>query len=292
MFTIWCMSLNRNGREFLGIWRGVREFTELWRGARLLWQKEVPEVSKPKLQKVYVTAASGADLALLDFVLWAIGKGYVGQVTAVIGGEVHSFGGEAPLLSVRSVVEGNDGREAMLALGEDSELFLDSLHAGDAISVNLVLEPSRDIMEGFSAYPFDKVWYKEVLALPAVVEGGVVTVDALPCLLPDSRFVTLVYYMGFGQRDDWDTNHYTVSGTATITLNNMVVGTRGFSLGTSIIWCQEWTLGVPQNLLETVLADVNNRPLSLTVKDGRTDLFVSFAWEWKKIETSISLVVL
>ena len=275
--------IQRADRPFLGIWRGNREFTELRRGSRVLWQKDVPEEPKEKLTTLTLTAASNADLALLDFVLWAIGQGHTGHVTATIGGEVHSLGGVAPLLSVRSEVSGNDGRTATLSIGEESALNVESLRVGEAISVELVLEAG-------GPYKSEDGQNWNAFYLPATVSEGLVEVSAMPCLLPDSRWVKLSCD---ADCIDGSLLNPTTSlkRTVTIKLNEVVMGTASCVITSGITWCTAWTYSVPESKLNTVLATTDKRPLSLTVTNMPTGYFNSIYWNWDKIDTVLTLIV-
>lgn len=268
--------IQRADRPFLGIWRGNREFTELRRGDRVLWQKDVTEQPQEKLRSLTVTAASNADLALPDFVLWAIGQGHTGHVTATIGGEVHSLGGVAPLLSVRSEVSGNDGRTATLAIGEGSELHEESLHVGDAISVELVLEAGE-------------VW------LPKELSSNTYTADPLPCLLPDARWAQLVgvAYRRVGGMAA--AVGITQKSTLDIQLNGVSVGTVLCSIAANCLYESVWSFGVPESALNEVLAETDERPMVLVAGNTPTSCFekagTGVKLVWGRIETVITLIV-
>lgn len=262
--------IQRADRPFLGIWRGDREFTELRRGETLLWRKEVPQ---EKLRSLTVTAASYADLALPDFVLWAIGQGHTGHVTATIGGEVHSLGGVAPLLSVRSVVSANDGRTATLAIGEGSELHEESLHVGEAISVELVLEAGE-------------FW------LPKELSSNTYTADPLPCLMPDARWAQLV---GVAYRKVAHLGSSTLKRTLDIQLNGASVGTVLCYIAPNCLYKSVWSFGVPESALNEVLAETDERPMVLVAGNTPTSCFekagTGVKLVWGRIETVITLIV-
>lgn len=266
--------IQRADRPFLGIWRGDREFTELRRGSRVLWRKDVPEEPKEKLTTLTVTAASYADLALLDFVRWAIGQGYAGHVSANIAGEAHTLAGIGQLLTVRSEMTANDGRTAELAIGEGSELHEESLQIGDVVAVKLTLEAGE-------------MW------LPKVIEDGVHVADPLPCLLPDGRWTQLV---GIAYRVDSGivTKTHVIKRTIKLSLNGVPVGTAACAIDGSCKFERVWSFSLPETELNTVLAETAERPLTLEAsnmatyfsKDGTGIKLV-----WDRIETVINLIV-
>ena len=265
--------IQRSDRPFLGIWRGDREFTEWRRGERVLWQKAVPEVPQEKLRSLTVTAASYADLALLDFVLWAIGQGHTGHVTATIGGEVHSLGGVAPLLSVRSVVSANDGRTATLSIGEESALNVESLRVGDALSLSLVVEAGE-------------VW------LPKKLSSNTYTADRLPCLLPAARWAQLV---GVAYRKVRPLGNNTLKNTLYIQLNGVSVGSVLCYISINCLYESVWSFGVPESALNKVLAETNKRPMVLVAKNTPTSYFekagTGVKLVWGRIDTVLTLIV-
>ena len=265
--------IQRSDRPFLGIWRGDREFTEWRRGERVLWQKAVPEVPQEKLRSLTVTAASYADLALLDFVLWAIGQGHTGHVTATIGGEVHSLGGVAPLLSVRSVVSANDGRTATLSIGEESALNVESLRVGDALSLSLVVEAGE-------------VW------LPKKLSSNTYTADPLPCLLPAARWAQLV---GVAYRKVRPLGNNTLKNTLYIQLNGVSVGSVLCYISINCLYESVWSFGVPESALNKVLAETNKRPMVLVAKNTPTSYFekagTGVKLVWGRIDTVLTLIV-
>ena len=273
MFTIWCM-IQRADRPFLSIWRGSREFTELRRGTRVLWQKEVPEEPKVPLARLQVTAASYADLALLDFVRYALVElGCAGNIAVTLAGEAHTLAGTAPLLTVKSEVVVNDGRTAELAIGSGSELHEGSLQAGDAVAVRLVLEPGE-------------MW------LPKVIEDGVHVADPLPCLLPDGRWAQLV---GIAYRVESRISKINViKRTIKLSLNGVPVGTAACAIDNSCKFERVWSFSLPETELNTVLAETAERPLTLQASNMAT----YFSKEgsgiklvWGRIETVINLIV-
>ncbi len=268
--------IQRADRPFLGIWRGNREFTELRRGSRVLWQKEVPEEPKEKLTTLTLTAASPADLALPDFVLWAIGQGHTGHVTAIIGGEVHSLGGVAPLLSVRSEVSANDGRTATLSIGEESALNVESLRVGEALSLSLVVEAGE-------------VW------LPKKLSSNTYTADPLPCLLPDVRWAQLVGVAYRYAVSQLGVAASTLKNTLNIQLNGVSVGTVLCSIGADCSYKPVWRLGVPESALNKVLVETDERPMVLVAGNTPTSCFgkagTGVKLVWGRIETVITLIV-
>lgn len=242
----------------------------------MLWQKDVPEEPQEKLRSLTVTAASYADLALPDFVLWAIGQGHTGHVTATIGGEVHSLGGVAPLLSVRSVVSANDGRTATLSIGEESALNVESLRVGNALSLSLVVEAGE-------------VW------LPKKLSSNTYTADPMPCLLPDARWAQLV---GVAYR--YDVSHFgvvasTLKNTLDIQLNGVSVGSVLCAIEGNCSYKSVWRFGVPESVLNEVLAETNKRPMVLVAKNTPTSYFekngTGVKLVWGRIETVITLIV-
>lgn len=240
----------------------------------MLWQKDVPEEPKEKLTTLTLTAASYADLALPDFVLWAIGQGHTGHVTATIEGEVHSLGGVAPLLSVRSEVSGNDGRTATLAIGEGSELHEESLHVGDVVAVKLTLEAGE-------------MW------LPKVIEDGVHVADPLPCLLPDGRWTQLV---GIAYRVDSSilSKKHVIKRTIVLSLNGVPVGTAACAIDGSCKFERVWSFSLPETELNTVLAETAERPLTLEASNMATFFIqegTGIKLVWDRIETVINLIV-
>lgn len=262
--------IQRADRPFLGIWRGDREFTELRRGERVLWRKEVPQ---EKLRSLTVTAASYADLALPDFVLWAIGQGHTGHVAATIAGEAHTLAGIGLLLTVRSEVVSNDGRTATLAIGEGSELHEESLHVGDAISVELVLEAGE-------------VW------LPKELSSNTYTADPLPCLLPSGRWAQLV---GVAYRKVTHLGNNTLKRTLDIQLNGASVGTVLCSIAPNCLYESVWSFGVPESALNEVLAETDERPMALVAGNTPTSCFekagTGVKLVWGRIETVLTLIV-
>ncbi|MBR3925559.1 MAG: hypothetical protein IKJ58_02210 [Akkermansia sp.] len=132
------MSINRNGREFLGIWRGSREFTELHRGGRVLWQKEggggEPEEPKRRIAKLTLTAANKADFAVVEYTRHYIGRGSKGSIRANIGGEAHSLSGEAAPLRT-STLSISKCQSASLLLDAGTVLREGDLAVGDTITV-------------------------------------------------------------------------------------------------------------------------------------------------------------
>lgn len=270
--------IQRSDRPFLGIWRGDREFTEWRRGERVLWQKAVPEVPKEKLRSLTVTAASYADLALMDMVLWAIGQGYAGHVAATIAGEAHTLAGIGQLLTVRSEVVSNDGRTATLAIGEGSELHVGSLHAGDTVSVELVLESGS-------------VWLPKELADEAHVA------DPLPSLQPDGRWVQLV---ATAYRNEGLIGNRVDNRTISVKLNDRVVGTAECSVWPIPLipdseFQYAWGFSVPESALNKVLAETDDRPMVLRAENTPTKYFkkegTGIKWAWGEIKTVINLIV-
>ena len=267
--------IQRADRPFLSIWRGSREFTELRRGSRVLWQKEVPEEPKVPLERVRLTAASYADLALLDFVQWAIGQGYAGHVSANIAGEAHTLAGIGSFLTVRSEVTANDGRTAELAIGEGSELHVESLQDGAAVSAELVLEAGE-------------VW------LPKVLTDGTHTADPLPCLLPDGRWAWLLG--GAYRKESVILNVKDVKRTIKLMLNDVIIGSVSCVIPRmSQGYVEAWSYRVPESVLNEVLADTEQRPLALVADNTPTSYFekdgTGIKLKWNEIKTVVNLIV-
>lgn len=266
--------IQRADRPFLSIWRGSREFTELRRGNRVLWQKEVPEEPKEKLTTLTLTAASYADLALLDFVRWAIGQGYAGHVVVNIAGEAHTLAGIGPLLTVRSEVTANDGRTAKLAIGEGSELHVESLQDGESVSVRLTLDAGSH-------------W------LPKVLTTGTHTADPLPCLLPDGRWAQLVATAY--RNEERLLGSSVVKRTISVELNGLVVGTAACSVNPFSKFQFAWGFSLPESALNEVLAETDERPMVLVAANTPTTYFkkdgTGIQLVWGEIETVINLIV-
>ncbi|MBR5887732.1 MAG: hypothetical protein IKZ07_05930 [Akkermansia sp.] len=266
------MSLNRNGREFVGLWRGGREFTELRRGERVLWQKEGPEVPAERLERLTVTAASYADLALLDLVLWVIGQGHAGHVLANIGGEKHVLAGDRPLLTVLSEVTGNDGCRATLSLGSESELVVGSLREGDTITLELVVEA------------------KGITWLPMEVDENELLLQ-FPCLLPDKSSAVL-----YGMPSSWDGEWRYPE----IVFNGIYLGTV-LSGWYEFDYIPELSpfVGVVVNLstqhVERVLSETTARPLTMVLRKLPTAPYradgCGFKLAWQAINRTITLIV-
>jgi hypothetical protein len=244
----------------------------------VLWQKEVPEEPKEKLKTLTLTAASYADLALLDFVQWAIGQGYSGHVAATIAGEAHTLEGVRQLLTVRSEVTANDGRTAELTIGEGSELHVESLQDGESVSVKLTLDAGSH-------------W------LPKVLEDDAHVADPLPCLLPDGRWVQLV---ATAYRNDGLIGNRVVKRTISVELNNRVVGSAAcsvypISLDPDSKFQYAWGFSLPERALNEVLAETDDRPMVLRAENTPTKYFkkegTGIKLTWGKIETVINLIV-
>lgn len=148
------MSINRNGREFLGIWRGSREFAELHRGGRLLWQKNTsggggdspggePEAPKRKIAKLKLTASNKADFAVIEFTRYYIGRGLKGSVRANIGGEAHSLSGAAAPLKT-STMSISKCQSATLTLDASTALTEGDVAVGGTITVTAALPGNHD----------------------------------------------------------------------------------------------------------------------------------------------------
>ena len=264
--------IKRADRTFLGIWRGDREFTELRRGNRVLWQKEVPEEPNVPLERVTLTAASYADLALLDFVRYALVElGCTGNIAATLAGEAHTLAGTEQLLTVKSEVVANDGRTAELAIGSGSELHEGSLQAGDAVAVRLTLEAGE-------------MW------LPKLLDDGVHIADPLPCLLPDGRWAQLV---GIAYRAE--VRAHVIKRTIELCLNGVPVGTSACAVDALCKYESVWRYPLPETELNEVLAETAERPMVLVADNTPTSCFkkdgTGIKLVWGKIETVINLIV-
>lgn len=264
--------ITRSDRPFLGIWRGDREFTEWRRGERVLWQKEVPEEPKEKLKTLTLTAASYADLALLDTVLWVVGQGYAGHVVANIKGEYHSFSGDNLLATVRSEVTFNDGCTVTMALGEESDLPDGCLQEGDSITVELVVEQ------------------RGVEWVSKEVTGDTVLIT-FPCLIPNNNSVGL-----FGFPSGWDG----VWRTIEVVFNGIYLGTvqsgsylyNEPELSAALVGIQ---LGFSTEQINKVLSETTERPLRLELNKMPTESYktdgTGFKLFWGAVEKTITLVV-
>lgn len=194
------MSLNRNGREFLGIWRGSREFTELHRGGRVLWRKPSsggsgdtpePEAPKRKIAKLKLTASNKADFAVIEFTRYYIGRGLKGSVRANIGGEAHSLSGAAAPLKT-STMSISKCQSGTLTLDASTALREGDLAVGDTVSVTAALSSSGEAT---------RLQYSE--------DAGLVY-GQFYCPIPDGRVLSEIQFWGCAN------NSQPISGTARI----------------------------------------------------------------------------